>query len=106
MLLYLGFFEYDVLADDRVEFFQLELAGLGPRVFFRDVVKAGVGAADQLYQDGIRLGHRVSRVQGRRGSENSAPPAPVKAGSAGAVAAASGAAATRGVAEMAWTAWS
>src|SRR6266478_1815818 len=57
ILFNLGFFEYDVLADDGVEFLEFELAGLGPRIFFRDVVEAGVGAADQLYQDGIRLGH-------------------------------------------------
>ena len=58
-LLYLGFFEYDVLADDRVELLELELGGLGSRVLFRDIVEAGVGAADQLYQDGIRLGHEM-----------------------------------------------
>jgi hypothetical protein len=59
ILFNLGFFEYNVLADDGVEFLEFELAGLGPRIFFRDVVEAGVGAADQLYQDGIRLGHEM-----------------------------------------------
>jgi hypothetical protein len=48
-----------MLADDGVEFLEFELAGLGPRIFFRNVVEAGVGAADQLYQDGIRLGHEM-----------------------------------------------
>jgi hypothetical protein len=55
----LGFFEYHMLADDGVELLELELSGLGPRILFRDVVEAGVGAADQLYQDGIRLGHEM-----------------------------------------------
>lgn len=58
-LLYLGFFEYDMLADDGVELLELKLGGLGPRILFRDIVKAGVGAADQLYQDGICLGHEL-----------------------------------------------
>jgi hypothetical protein len=48
-----------MLADDRVELLELELGGLGPRVLFCDVVEAGVGAADQLNQDGIRLGHKM-----------------------------------------------
>jgi hypothetical protein len=48
-----------MLADDGVELLELELASLGPRILFRDVVEAGVGAADQLYQDGIRLGHEL-----------------------------------------------
>jgi hypothetical protein len=102
-LLYLCFLEYDVFASDRIELFELELSGLRSRVFFRDVKEAGVSAADQLYQNGIRLGHweELSWVQGRRGSENSEPPAPVKAGTAGAIAAARGAEASFGVAEMA-----
>src|SRR6266700_6417907 len=58
-LLDLGFFEHDVLAGDGVEFFELELAGLSPRVLFRDVVEAGVGAADQLYQHGTGFGHEI-----------------------------------------------
>jgi hypothetical protein len=48
-----------VLAGDGVELLELELPGFGPRILFRDVVEAGVGAADQLYQDGIRLGHEI-----------------------------------------------
>jgi hypothetical protein len=59
ILFNLGFFEYDVLADDGIELLELELAGFGPRILFRDVVEAGVGAAYQLYQDGIRLGHEM-----------------------------------------------
>ena len=55
----LSFFEYDVLAGDGVEFFELELAGFGPRILFRDVVEAGVSAANQLYQDGARLSHEM-----------------------------------------------
>ena len=54
-----SFFEYDVLAGDGVEFFELELAGFGPRILFRDVVEAGVGAANQLYEDGVRLCHEM-----------------------------------------------
>ena len=47
-----------MLACDGVEFLKLELVGLGARVLLRDVVEAGIGAADQLYEDSVRLGHR------------------------------------------------
>src|SRR6516162_11815499 len=57
-LFYFGLLEQDMLAGDRIEFFELEFSGLGPRVFFRDIVKPGVGAADQLDQHGVRLCHR------------------------------------------------
>jgi hypothetical protein len=48
-----------MFAGDWVEFFELELAGLGPWVLFRDIIEAGVGAANQLYQDSVRLGHEM-----------------------------------------------
>jgi hypothetical protein len=51
-----------MLADDWVELLELELAGLGPRILFGDVVEAGVGATDQLYHYGIRLGHELDPV--------------------------------------------
>src|ERR1700722_4742378 len=51
-LLDLRFLEDHVLARDRVEFLQFELVGLGPRVLFRHVEVAGVGAADELDLDG------------------------------------------------------
>jgi len=52
-------FEYDMLARDGVEFLQLELVGLRARVLFRDVVEAGIGAADQFYKDGVCLRHSL-----------------------------------------------
>jgi hypothetical protein len=47
-----------MFASDRVEFFEFELVSLGPRVLFGDVEIAGIGAANQLNQDGVGLGHR------------------------------------------------
>src|ERR1700757_4438469 len=64
-LLYLCFFEYDVLAGDRVEFFQFELVGFAARILLRDIEEPGICAADQLDQDCIFLGH--TRTLGFRG---------------------------------------
>src|SRR6516164_1486615 len=57
-LFYFGLLEQDVLAGDRIEFFELEFGGLGPRVFLCDIVETGVSAADQLDQHSVCLGHR------------------------------------------------
>src|SRR5262249_4420602 len=99
------FLKHDVLARDRVEFFQLELFGLGARVLLGDIKESGIGAADQLDKDGVRLGHRTALAQGFRGPEDSAGLAPVKAGSTAGAVVATGAAATLGLAAMACTAW-
>src|SRR5262249_49284402 len=56
-LLDLAFLEDDVLARHRVVLLQLELLGLGARVLLRHVVEAGIGAADELDEDGVGLGH-------------------------------------------------
>src|SRR4051794_39323019 len=79
-LLDLGFLEDDVLTRDRVELLQFELVGLGPRVLLGHVEKTGIGAADQLDQDGVGLGHyRLPRRSSIRGSEDKALAGPVKA---------------------------
>src|SRR5690348_18505224 len=57
----LGFAEDDVLARDRVELLELELIRLGPRVLLRHIEKAGIGAADELDQDGAGFRHGGSR---------------------------------------------
>src|SRR5438309_11610258 len=76
----LGFLEDDVLAGDRVELLQLELVGLGPRVLPGHVEEAGIGAADQLDQDGIGLGHyRLRQNSGLLAAQDKAPAKPVKA---------------------------
>src|SRR6185437_272404 len=56
-LLDLRFLEDDVLASDRIVFLQLELLGLGSRVLLGDVIKPGVGRADELDENGIGLRH-------------------------------------------------
>src|SRR5271163_779437 len=49
--------EQDVFAGHRVELLQFKLGGLGPRVFLCYIVKARIGAAHELDQDGAGLGH-------------------------------------------------
>src|ERR1051325_6980842 len=57
----LRFAEDDVLARHGVELLELELIRLGPRVLLRHVEKAGIGAADELDQDGAGFRHGGSR---------------------------------------------
>src|SRR5438045_5414484 len=57
----LRFAEDDVLARHRIELLELELVRLGPRVLLRDVEKAGIGAADELDQNGAGFRHGGSR---------------------------------------------
>src|SRR5271155_628428 len=64
-LLYLCFLEYDVLAGDRVEFFQFELVGFAARILLRNIEETSIGAADKLDEDSTRLGHMTTlRVRG------------------------------------------
>src|SRR5216683_4706467 len=61
-LLDLRFLEDDVLARHWIEFFQLELVGLRPRVLLGHIEKPRVGTADQLDEHSIGLRHwRSSR---------------------------------------------
>jgi hypothetical protein len=48
-LLYFGFLEDDMFAGDRIKLLQFELGGLVPWVLLGDIVKAGIGAANELY---------------------------------------------------------
>ena len=80
----LGFFEYDVLAGDRVEFLEFQLVGFAARVFLGDIKEPSIRAAYKLNEDGVSLGHRRTLAQGIRGLEDNAGLAPVKPGSAGA----------------------
>src|ERR1043166_9523077 len=60
----LRFAKDDVLARYRIEFLELELIRLGPRVLLRHIEKAGIGAADELDQDGAGFRHGGSRGLG------------------------------------------
>src|ERR1051326_1119624 len=57
----LGFAEDDVLARHRIELLELELIRLGPWVLLRHIETAGIGAADELDQDGAGFRHGGSR---------------------------------------------
>src|SRR6476661_3363999 len=57
----LRFAEDDVLARHGVELLELELIRLGPRVLLRHIEKAGIGAADELDEDGAGFRHGGSR---------------------------------------------
>src|SRR6185437_3142622 len=71
-LLDLAFFEDDMLARDRIILLELELFGLGARVFLRDVEVTRIGRAHELDLDCIALCHRTAfprlwrRLVGRR----------------------------------------
>src|SRR5579885_667288 len=59
----LGFLELDMLARDRVVFLERELLRLGAGVLLGHVIKAGVGARQQLDLDRGGLGHGASSIK-------------------------------------------
>jgi hypothetical protein len=56
-LLDLGFFEFDVLARDRIVFLLDQLVGHGARILLGDIIEAGIRRGNELDLDGDRLGH-------------------------------------------------
>jgi hypothetical protein len=54
-LLDLGFFEFDVLARDRVVLLLDQLVGHGARILLGDIVEAGIRRGNELDLDGDRL---------------------------------------------------
>src|SRR3546814_7239048 len=62
-LLDLAFLEDNVLPHHRIVFPELQLFRLGARIFLGHVVVARIGSADELDQEGVRLGHREIRSE-------------------------------------------
>src|SRR5260370_20219205 len=56
-LLDLGFFEFDVLARDRVVLLLDQLVGHGARILLGNVIEAGIRRGNELDLDGDRFGH-------------------------------------------------
>src|ERR1700712_4709317 len=69
-LLDLAFVEFDVLAQDRIVFPDLELLRHRARVLLRDVIESGAAAAVQLDLGGGGLGHNGLQVTSSRRAGN------------------------------------
>lgn len=57
ILLDFGFLELDMLPDNRIIFTEFQLLGCFARIFLGHIKIAGVRCAEQLDQNGGRLGH-------------------------------------------------
>ena len=79
----LGFLEFDVLARDRIVFFEDELLGLGPRILLRHIIEAGARGAHELdfLRDGF--GHGVLKVNLKSWANPTRRDREVKAGTFG-----------------------
>ena len=57
LLLDLGFLKFDVLAHDRIVFFESELLSLGAGILLCDIEEAGVGSRQKFNLERGGLGH-------------------------------------------------